>query len=203
MAKFYYAVKKGAKPGVYDSWDDCKAQVTGFKGAIYKKFANKADAEAFVTDGGSVSSQKSDEISEDELIAYVDGSFNPKTKVIGYGVVIIDHEGRIFENMGSEEGGSLIDQRNVAGEIFGSVRAIKIALGQKKKRIYIHYDYMGIECWAKGSWKTNIDLTKNYKAFFDSIKNDIEVVFIKVKAHSNDKYNDLADALAKKACGVK
>lgn len=30
----YYAVKKGFKPGLYYSWNDCLAQVTGFKGAI-------------------------------------------------------------------------------------------------------------------------------------------------------------------------
>lgn len=30
----YYAVKKGYKPGLYYSWNDCLAQVTGFKGAI-------------------------------------------------------------------------------------------------------------------------------------------------------------------------
>lgn len=30
----YYAVKNGFKPGLYYSWNDCLAQITGFKGAI-------------------------------------------------------------------------------------------------------------------------------------------------------------------------
>lgn len=30
----YYAVKKGYQPGVYYSWNDCLAQVTGYKGAV-------------------------------------------------------------------------------------------------------------------------------------------------------------------------
>ncbi|KAJ5927417.1 hypothetical protein N7516_009190, partial [Penicillium verrucosum] len=30
----YYAVKAGHKPGIYYGWNDCLAQVTGFKGAI-------------------------------------------------------------------------------------------------------------------------------------------------------------------------
>lgn len=29
-----YAIKKGFKPGIYYSWPDCLAQITGFKGAI-------------------------------------------------------------------------------------------------------------------------------------------------------------------------
>lgn len=36
----YYAVKKGYKPGLYYSWNDCLAQVTGFKGAICESAGN-------------------------------------------------------------------------------------------------------------------------------------------------------------------
>ncbi|XP_060947408.1 ribonuclease H1 isoform X2 [Limanda limanda] len=50
MAKgtFYYAVKKGFKPGVYKSWDECKSQVDKFPAASFKKFAAERDAWAFV-----------------------------------------------------------------------------------------------------------------------------------------------------------
>ncbi|MBT8314076.1 MAG: viroplasmin family protein, partial [Maribacter sp.] len=37
-AKFY-VVWKGKRPGVYTTWDDCKAAITGYKGAQYKSFA--------------------------------------------------------------------------------------------------------------------------------------------------------------------
>jgi hypothetical protein len=30
----FYAVKAGHKPDIYHSWEDCKFQVTGFKGAV-------------------------------------------------------------------------------------------------------------------------------------------------------------------------
>ena len=36
MAGKFYAVKKGRKPGIYMSWDACKAQVMGFPKARYK-----------------------------------------------------------------------------------------------------------------------------------------------------------------------
>ncbi len=41
----YYVVWAGAKPGVYRSWDECKAQVTAFPGARYQSFDSPAGAE--------------------------------------------------------------------------------------------------------------------------------------------------------------
>ena len=36
--KKYYTVWKGHKTGVFESWDDCKAQIKDFQGAQYKSF---------------------------------------------------------------------------------------------------------------------------------------------------------------------
>jgi ribonuclease HI len=36
--KKYYTVWKGKRPGVFESWDDCKAQIKDFEGAQYKSF---------------------------------------------------------------------------------------------------------------------------------------------------------------------
>ena len=38
MASKYYAVKKGKVPGIYFNWNDCKAMVDGYQGAVYKRF---------------------------------------------------------------------------------------------------------------------------------------------------------------------
>jgi len=40
----YYVVWKGRTPGVYLTWDDCKAQVEGFADAKYKSFESRSDA---------------------------------------------------------------------------------------------------------------------------------------------------------------
>ena len=34
----FYVVWKGKRPGVYTTWDDCKAAISGYKGAQYKSF---------------------------------------------------------------------------------------------------------------------------------------------------------------------
>ena len=42
----YYAVYKGKSviPKIYTSWDECKKDVIGFKGAIYKSFTTEKEA---------------------------------------------------------------------------------------------------------------------------------------------------------------
>ena len=49
----YYAVASGHNPGVYMSWEECKAEVTGFSGASYKKFSTQEEADAFVKENAT------------------------------------------------------------------------------------------------------------------------------------------------------
>lgn len=197
----YYAVKAGKKPGIYETWDGCKAQVHGFKGAIYKKFDKKADAEAFIgAPSGHAPDLDVQQVPTDAAIAYVDGSFNVHTGTFGYGVVLFTDQGKeTFQGCATGDDAS---HRNVAGEVYGSLFAVEKAIAQGKKRIYVHYDYAGIRHWALGEWKRNLPLTQRYHASFQAYLSKIEVEFVKVKAHSNDVYNDEADRLAKDACGV-
>ncbi|CAB3411025.1 unnamed protein product [Caenorhabditis bovis] len=46
-SEVFYAVARGHETGVFSTWDECKKQTTGFKGAKFKKFDNKEDAEMF------------------------------------------------------------------------------------------------------------------------------------------------------------
>ena len=48
MAVKYYAVAVGKKTGIYTKWDECKAMVHGFHGAVYKSFKTPEEAEAFL-----------------------------------------------------------------------------------------------------------------------------------------------------------
>ena len=44
----YYVVWQGRQPGIYSSWDECKAQVVGVQGAQYKSYGSMAEAEAAI-----------------------------------------------------------------------------------------------------------------------------------------------------------
>ena len=70
------------------------------------------------------------------------------------------------------------------------------------EKLDIYYDYAGIEKWCTGEWKTNKEGTMRYKEYYDFVKNKVDVRFVKVKGHSGDKYNDMADRLAKEALGI-
>ena len=51
MASKYYAVRVGVKPGIYRTWDECKAMTHGFPAAQYKSFPTLAEAEQFMQIG--------------------------------------------------------------------------------------------------------------------------------------------------------
>ena len=45
MAKSkFFVVWEGKEPGIYRSWEECKRQIHGFGGAIYKGFATESEA---------------------------------------------------------------------------------------------------------------------------------------------------------------
>ena len=116
--------------------------------------------------------------------------------VYGYGG-FIEYKGERYELMGNGNDADMASMRNVAGEVLGSMAAVKKAIELGIRSLDIYYDYMGISQWCTGEWKTNKEGTKAYKAYFDSLKDKIIIHFQKVKGHSGDEYNDLADELAK------
>lgn len=198
MKKSYYAVKEGKTPGIYSTWAECEREVKGYSGAKYKKFATKKEAEEFIKAGKETKSVDEFNLDENGIIAYVDGSYDINEKTYSYGVVIFTTEGKETYS-GREDNELFVEMRNVSGELRGAIEAMELAISKGKEILYLHFDYTGIEQWAVGNWKTNKEGTKKYKEFYDSIKDKLKVEFIKVKAHSGDKYNEEADKLAKEA----
>ena len=194
----YYSVRKGRNPGIYNTWEECSREVIGFKGAAYKKFTSYDDALNFMRESENKNIKNGDKLKDDEIIAYVDGSFSANLNAYSYGIVILTNENKeTFNGYGNNL--DMAQMRNVSGELMGAIEAMKLAIERNKKRLYLYYDYAGIEKWAKGEWKTNKKGTKMYKDYYDRIKDQIDIVFVKVKAHSGVEYNEEADLLAKKA----
>jgi len=221
-AKKYYAVKVGKTTGVFETWEECEESVKGFPGALYKSFKEKADAYEYMgwegkqlsfddlaNMSGSDDTPFANETKKEEMpfsntvkaVAYVDGSFNDATGEFGCGVVMFynGEETHMSEASADEK---YVGMRNVAGEIGGSMMAMKFAIDNNVSYLTIYHDYMGISKWCTGEWKTNKVGTKEYKKYYDMAKKKVNITFEKVKGHSGDKYNDLADELAKKAVGI-
>ena len=194
MAKFY-AVKKGKKTGIFSTWDECKEQVTGFKGAVYKSFKTLSEAEAFL----ERNEEKIENIEEvDGVYAYIDGSFDRINGIYGSGVVIVDgdkkHE---YKHAGNRE--DYAQLHNVAGELEAAKFVMWYAVDKKIKEITLFYDYQGIEAWAVGDWKANLPYTQDYVKFYNKMKTAVKVNFVKVKAHTGIELNEVVDKLAKDA----
>ena len=195
----YYVVRNGYNTGIFNSWAECEKQVKGFSGAEFKSFKNIDDAKKYL----GINEQLSlfDEASN-KAVAYCDGSYNTQTLEFSYGLVIFynGEEIRMSQKFSDEE---LSSMRNVAGEIMGAKAAMEYCLDNGIDTLELYYDYEGVEKWCTGEWKTNKTGTIEYKKFYDSIKDRLSVTFNKVKGHSGDTLNDLADKLAKEALGIK
>ena len=198
MAEKYYAVKTGSKTGIFTTWEECRASVHGYSGAAYKSFKTREEAVSYL--GGSFSGK--DGLKDGDCVKiYVDGSYNHVTREFSYGMVVLKEGGeetycRSFQD---EE---LASMRNVAGEIKGAEADMQYALDKGLPAIEIYHDYEGIAKWCLGEWKTNKEGTRAYKEFFDRASGMVQIRFVKVAGHSNDKYNDMADELAKRALGI-
>lgn len=214
--KKFYAVKQGRKTGMFLTWDDCKKQVMGYPGAIYKSFGTREEAEAYLGVTGAQTDQKDREAgitrsvssgnnksenTENAVEIYVDGSYHAATKEFSYGMVVLvdGKEEKFSQKMTDPE---LAQMRNVAGEIKGSEAAMQYALDHKIPSIIIYHDYQGIASWCNGDWKANKPGTIAYRDFYREASRKIKIQFRKVKGHSNDKYNDMVDQLAKEALGI-
>lgn len=198
MAEKYYAVKKGLKTGIFRTWDECKASVSGYSGAVYKSFQSEEEARSFL----GLNGQKEEGVQNPCCVEiYVDGSYNSATGEFSYGMVVLlgGQEETYSQSFQDEE---LATMRNVAGEIKGAEAAMQYALDHGIREIAIYHDYEGIAKWCLGEWKTNKEGTKAYKAFYDKARSQVKISFVKVAGHSGNKYNDMADKLAKEALGI-
>lgn len=224
MAKKYYAVRKGLTPGIYLTWADCQKNISGFPGAEYKGFDVIEEAAAFLEAGPEYRSGRkrgaadvagrNDSLGTElstgqefpggqnpEAVAYVDGSYNVATGEYACGVVLF-HKGHTEYFSRKFSDSERATMRNVAGEIEGSMCAMNYCLEREIPSLAIYYDYEGIEKWCTGAWKANKEGTIAYRDFYRKASQLVQIQFVKVKGHSGNKYNDLADKLAKQAIGI-
>lgn len=196
----YYAVKVGNNPGLFDNWAECQESIKGFSGAVYKSFNSKEEAEAFLSDRDIWGEQIAADIEQGYLVAFCDGSFDKELNRYSYGVIIIggDHTETPLCGYGSNP--KYIVSNNIIGEIFGVINALDWAVSNGYEKIKIYHDYEGLSKWLSGEWNAGTDASKMYTSLYHTkFEGVIDVVFEKVKGHSNNLYNDKSDALAKSA----
>ena len=164
----------------------------------------KADLEAAGMEaaGMAVDRMAADEtegVDRYSINAYTDGSYDVLTKAFSCGVVLLTPNGRFFMNEKYSANDNNTETRNVAGELKGAELAIRYAMLNGYRRIRIYHDYEGVAAWAAGEWQAKSEVAKVYVDFIGKASSKIEIQFQKVAAHTGNKYNEIADKLAKSA----
>ena len=196
----YYAVKSGRTVGVFDDWGACQASIKGFSGAVFKSFNTKEEAEAYLADVDIYLEAIKNDIDDGYVVAYCDGSYDQKRNRYAYGVLIIDSEKQTHEVCGASKNIKYTSSHNIIGEILGVINAMDWAVSHSYPKIKIYHDYEGISKWINGEWAAKSDAAKAFVSIYQEKYADLlQVEFEKVKGHSNNKYNDIADELAKRA----
>lgn len=191
----YYAVKAGREPGIYKSWTECKEQTHGYKGAVFKSFTSKTAAEDYLQEAEETP------VNKNLPTAYIDGSFSKKNGVYGYGGFIEDGD-RIHIIQGTGSDPEYITERNIAGELIGTLAILHKAQRLGLPEINLVYDYAGIENYINGSWTAKTPLALYYAQYMDLQADFTKYNFIKVAGHTGIEGNELADYLAKEAVGA-
>lgn len=205
--KKIYAVRKGHKTGLFDTWAECQKATAGYSGAEFKSFTDKEEAIAFLemktvkTVSGDKDKEAAGivEVPENMVIAYVDGSFEKSIGRYAFGCVILTPDGQEIRRSGSGSDPAGVAIRNVAGEMLGAMNAVKWARENDYPAVEIRYDYEGVEKWVTGVWRAKTPLTSKYAAHMQEAGNKIRISFCKIAAHTGNHYNEEADQLAKSA----
>ena len=178
----------------------CKIQIDWQYNVINKHLA-KIIREKFMSDKKVVKNPSLAYASQDEIFldahAYVDGSYNPSLKKASYGLVmflgkeVLEVRGMAFETDDKVS--------NYDGEIQGAIKAMEICALRGVKKLFLYYDFTGIKDDSKGKKKIKKVIGERYREYYRYLKDKVMIDFVKVKAHSGEKYNNRADYLAKQA----
>ncbi|MCS6895574.1 MAG: reverse transcriptase-like protein [Bacteroidia bacterium] len=125
----------------------------------------------------------------------VDGSWHESGRV-GYGLVIRRDGREIYREGGSvpADDPDLTAHRQIGGEIYAVVQAIRWCAKNKISACVIYHDYEGLRRWALGEWKARTPLTKRYVSFLQRIP--VQIEWVKVPAHAGLRWNEVAHQLA-------
>lgn len=178
----FYVVWKGKKPGVYQSWAECKEQVHQFEQALYKSFPTLEEAErAFMenpwkhlnTNNTNTPRQTANKASSslnspnNRIISNsiaVDAACSGNPGLMEYRGVYVGDGVQIFHH-GPLEGGT-----NNIGEFLAIVHALAM-LKQKGSTIPLYSDSANAIKWIeKKKCNTKLKPTEQNKPIFDLIE---------------------------------
>lgn len=175
----YYVVWVGVKPGIYNSWDACKAQIKGFPNASYKSFKSKTEAEkAFQGSATQYIGKKDSNNSERDYSDFgdqiernsisVDAACSNNPGIMEYRGVATFSKVEIFKK------GPFMDGTNNVGEFLALVHALAYLKKSEKENVAIYTDSRTAMAWVRNKKvKTTLQKTDKNKILFELIERAI------------------------------
>jgi ribonuclease HI len=173
----YYVVWSGHKKGVFSSWDECKKQIDGFKGAQYKAFIDKTEAQLaynknYLSYKGK--STKKPTLTESEKKKFgnpilesisVDAACSGNPGKMEYRGVLTHNKQQIFSKGPYQKG------TNNIGEFLALVHGLALLKNKKKLAIPIYSDSRIAMSWVqKKQCRTNLVFDTSNKDLLELIK---------------------------------
>lgn len=172
----FYVVWKGKHPGIFETWDDCKAQIEGFKGAEYKSFATFKEAKKAFNSNYLEFKGKTKErpiLTPEELLKIgepnmhsiaVDAASSGNPGVMEYQGVDTKTKKKLFKQGPFKEG------TNNIGEFLALVHGLAFLKQHKSDRIIYSDSRIAIGWVHKKKCKTKLQPNANNKDVFDLIQ---------------------------------
>ena len=213
----FYAVANGKQTGIFNTWAECKANTDGFKGARFKKFNTKEEAEKFISEYSCTPKQIIPALQETEFVpdyyVYTDGSCSNNGRlgaVAGIGIYFGENDVRNVSeriagkqtNNTAELGAILHVYRIIEGDILAGKNIGVVSDSEYAIRCVTSY---GKRCEIEG-WKKDMPNKELVKKVYELYRDKPNVRFTHVMAHTGftDAHsigNDGADRLANAAVG--
>lgn len=179
--KKYYTVWKGHKTGVFESWNDCKAQIKDYQGAQYKSFSTfeaaktalKGNYKDYIGKNKTFKSELSKEqLQKIGLPNYnsisVDAASSGNPGVMEYRGVDTKTKKQLFIQGPFEEG------TNNIGEFLALVHGLAFLKKHKSNRI-LYTDSRTAQSWViKKNCNTKLERTDKNKALFELVDRAID-----------------------------
>jgi ribonuclease HI len=210
--KVYVVTAPASISGIYDTWDECRAAVSGVAGARYQGVSSREVAEAMLRGDGLRL--------EPGAYAFVDGN-----AMGGIGVVLVEQGGSgaasvreiattVYDVFGraaipgldtrSKITAATDGLQNILAELGGLYAAIEQA--PRGSAVTVVHDYEGVGAWLQGRWKAKNPIVAEVVAACRRLteSKDLRLTFRHQRGHEstfagrNDfaAYNARADALA-------
>jgi len=174
--KKFFVVWEGKEPGIYRSWDECKRQIHGYGGALYKGFATEAEAREAMTSpcwdyiGKNAKEKK---LSSEDILKYGTPNFESLSvdAACSGNPGLMEYRG-VYTRTGEEifRQGPFKDGTNNVGEFLALVHGLAF-LKQKNSPLPVYTDSKTAMAWVKAKKaKTLLEKNNSNAVLFDMVE---------------------------------